>query len=129
MKRRTLPRIDWAYICFACIGLAIWFEELVNVLPVNPDFRQFLFMLLWVPILFVTLSATIAGFTLSILEWREWPLVVMSGTVVSMLFLFLGIDERGMGSSEVEAIWYIGGTAILFALCIRRLITVKGRDV
>ena len=128
-ERKVLPRIDWAYICFACFGIAIWFEELLNILPLNPDFRQFLFMLLWIPILLATLSATIAGFALSILEWREWPLLIMSGTVASMLFLFLVIDERGMGSSEVGASWYVGGTAILFAFCIRRLVTVRRRDV
>jgi hypothetical protein len=132
LERKALQRIDWAYLCFAWLGIAIWFEGLVDILPVNPDFRQFLFMVLWAPILLAMLSAAIAGFTLSILEWREWPLLVMTGTVASMLFLFLAIDVRGGGGSSVNSIWYVCGTAILFALCMRRLIRrpgrVRGRD-
>jgi len=101
MKRRTLLRIDWAYVCFAWIAVAIWFEELVKALPFSPGFRQFVFMLLWVPILFATLFATVAAFILSILEWREWPLLIMTGALASMMFLFFAIDRRGLGSSYV----------------------------
>lgn len=127
-KRDVSRRIDLAYGCFAWIAVAMWFEELGKILPIDPDFGQFLFMLLWVPILFATLFATVAAFVISISEWREWPLLIMTGTLASMIFLFLAVDERGMGSSEVDASWYVGGTAILFAFCIRRLFTVRGRD-
>lgn len=118
-KRVVSHRIDLAYGCFAWIAVAMWFEELGKILPIDPDFGQFLFMLLWVPILFATLFATVAAFVISISEWREWPLVIMTGTIASMLVIFLAVDERGMGSSYVEPVWYVGGSAILVAFCTR----------
>jgi hypothetical protein len=54
-------RIDVAYASFAWIAVAIWLEDLGKVLPIDPDFGQFLLMLLWVPILFVTLWAACRG--------------------------------------------------------------------
>lgn len=118
-KRVVSHRIDLAYGCFAWIAVAMWFAELGKILPIDPDFGQFLFMLLWVPILFATLFATVAAFVISISEWREWPLVIMTGTIASMLVIFLAVDERGMGSSYVEPVWYVGGSAILVAFCTR----------
>jgi hypothetical protein len=111
-KRVVLHRLDLAYACFAWIAVAMWFEKLGKILPIDPDSGQALFMLLWVPILFATLFAAIAAFVVSILEWREFPLVIMMGTSASMLFVSLAVDY-------VEPYWYVGGTAILVAFCIR----------
>jgi hypothetical protein len=60
-KRVVSHRIDVAYASFAWIAVAIWLEDLGKVLPIDPDFGQFLLMLLWVPILFVTLWAACRG--------------------------------------------------------------------
>ncbi len=68
MARR---RIDRAYLCHAWVACAIWFETMVDSLPIAPDYRQLVFMLLWVPVTLSIVGATLLAFIYSVQERRE----------------------------------------------------------
>lgn len=129
-RRDVSRRIDLAYGCFALTAFAGWIEPIGKLLPTGHGLGGALLTLLSIPIAVTLLFAPLIAFIVSIVEWREWPLLLMTGTLASMMFLFLAVDERGigMGGSYVEPVWYIGGTAILVAFCIRWFAFARGRQ-
>jgi hypothetical protein len=42
MKSIALKRIDWAYLFYAWVACAVWFEPLMEKLPIDPGYGQFL---------------------------------------------------------------------------------------
>ncbi|WP_310688604.1 hypothetical protein [Aliifodinibius sp. S!AR15-10] len=116
-------RVKRAYMCYIWIACAVWFETIVSMLPLDSDARQFIFMLLWIPVVLSILGATLMALTYSVKEWREWPLLVMMAVLVVMAVIFLALDVRGMGSSDINIGWYVAGSAILILLSLTRYIT------
>lgn len=116
LKPISVQRLRWAYLCYTWIACAIWFETAVEALPLASDYRQFIFMVLWLPVTLSIVGATLIAFTYSAQEWKEWPLLVMAAVVVTMGFAFLAVDVRGMGSKELDLIWYAQGAAFLLLL-------------
>jgi hypothetical protein len=114
-----LGRIDLAYLCYAWVALVVWFERFLGVLPISPDYTQFIFMVAWVPVALSILGAALAALILTVLEWREWPLIVMMGVLVLMTFAYISVEIPELGPDEVAQGWYVVGTAVLVGLCLR----------
>ena len=114
-------RIDLAYICFTLWLLPAWIEPIGKLLPITPDAGQLILDLFILPSMFIVLIATPAAIILSIVEWREWPLPIMAGLLIFMTYVFLAIDVRGAGTDGryVSPMWYILGSTVLLAFCIR----------
>jgi hypothetical protein len=66
-----------------------------------------------------TLAAGVAAVVLSIVEWRECPLVTMTAVSASMLLLFVAEDEWNLVGGDVALAWYAGSTAALIFFCTR----------
>ncbi len=128
-KRVESRRIDLAYGCFALSVFVAWIEPIGKLLPINPEAGQVLLMLLTIPIVLIALIAPAVAFIVSVMEWREWPLLIMTGILASMMFVFFAIDKRGLGmeGSYVEPMWYVGGSVILIAFCVRWFAFVRRR--
>jgi hypothetical protein len=113
MKSLALRRVDWAYLLYAWVACVVWIEPLVEKLPIDPEYGQFLFMLLWIPLGLSIVGAVLMAFIYTILERREWPLLVMMAILASMSAVFLIVDE-------VDQSWYAVGTALLVIFTLRR---------
>ena len=116
-KKPPRSRVELAYISYALVCPLIWFEPIAKILPIDPDFGQLLFMLLWVPVLVGTVVVVVSALLLSLSEWRVWQLPTMALALALMIIVFLGFDERGMGDGEIEPTLYFVGTGIIVLLC------------
>jgi len=111
-KRVVSSRLDLAYGCFAWIAFVLCVYQVMSLLPLDYSTGVFLVMVVGIPLLFSTLLAGLAAVVLSIIEWREWPLMAMSAACVSM---WLTLDGEG----EIELAWNVCATAIMVSLCVR----------
>jgi len=107
-----------------------WVEPIGKLLPITPDAGQLLLDLFILPTMLIVLFATPAAIVLSIVERREWPLPIMAVLLISMTYVFLSIDVRGAGSggSYVGPIWYILGSTVMLAFCVRWFAFKRRRD-
>lgn len=126
-KRVVSPRIDLAYGCFAWVAFVLCAVPLVSLLPLDVTTRQGLGMLVGIPVALATLAAGLAAVVLSIVEWRVWPLVIMSAASASMLFIFIAEDEWKLVRGDVVLAWYVGSTALLVFLCVRWFAVTRRR--
>ena len=76
-------------------------------------------MVFGIPLTLATLAVGLAGIVLSVVQWREWPLQVMSGLLVSLLLVFLMADEWKVVSGPLARGWYIAATLGVVSLCVR----------
>lgn len=114
----SIRRLDLAYGSLTLCVVVGWLVEAgVRWIPHDPG--QALFMLLWVPVMFLALFCIGAAVIVSILEWRHWPLPVMTATLGSMMLLLFVFDARGGGNHEVPLLAYAAGTVLVLALSIR----------
>lgn len=116
-KRVVSPRIDLAYGCFAWIALSICALALMSVLPTG--IGQVLGMVVGIPIGIATLAVGPVAVVLSILEWRQWPLVTMSAVSASMLLVYIAEEAWQLVGGDVAIIWFVGSTALMVFLCLR----------
>ena len=130
VSKKTITRIDLAYICFTLWLLLAWIEPIGKLLPITPDAGQLILDLFILPSMFIALIAIPAAIILSIMEWREWPLPIMAGLLIFMTYVFLAIDVRGTGTGGgyVNPMWYILGSAVLLAFCIRWFVFKRRHD-
>ena len=129
VKRVVSTRIDLAYGCFAWIALVLCAVLLISLLPLDFTTGQALGMLVGIPVALATLAAGLAAVVLSIIEWREWPLMTMSAASISILLMFIAEDEWKLVGGDVALTWYIGATAILVFLCIRWFALTRRRAI
>jgi hypothetical protein len=120
-------RLDAAYGCFAWVALAVCSVPIIQYLPLSFATWQAFAMLIGLPIALSGIGAGIVGIVLSVVNWREWPLALMSLTNVAMLLLFLGNDEWKTISDRGEAVGCGFGTAILVLFCARWFFVVRKR--
>jgi hypothetical protein len=124
----ALGRIDLGYLCYAWVAVVIWFETILGVLPTSPDYTQFIFMVAWVPVALSILGAALAALILTVVEWREWPLVVMMGVLVLMTAAYILVEVPDVGPDKVAQGWYIAGSALLIAFALRRFWIRRRRE-
>lgn len=118
-KRAVSPLIDLAYGCFAWIALVVCAVPLLYSLPLDVNTAQVLAWLVGIPVAFAVLAAGLAAVVLSIVEWREWPLMTMSAASISLVLIFLAENEWKLVGEDFANAWYFCATAILVFLCVR----------
>ncbi|HUF54553.1 MAG TPA: hypothetical protein VMR52_12390 [Dehalococcoidia bacterium] len=118
-QRVVSTRKDLAYGCFVWIAFVLCAVPLMSLLPLDFTTRQVLGMLVGIPVALATLAAGLAAVVLSIVEWREWPLVTMSAVSASMLLFIIAEDEWNLVGGDVALAWYVGSTAVLIFFCAR----------
>ncbi len=119
--------LDIAYGCFAWIAVVLSATPLLSILPLDITTIQVLGMVFGIPIAMATLAAGLAGVALSVVQWKEWPLLVMSVITVSILLVFLAVDEWKLVGERVALAWYIASTVVLVFLCVRWFMFVRRR--
>jgi hypothetical protein len=111
-------RIDLAYGCFAWIAFALCAMFLSHVVPYyfpNQKGFEILFLLNFgVP----TLAAALAAMVLSVIHWREWPLLIMTALSGSIPLVLFAQDKWKLGEGVVLS-WFAGCAAILVFFCVR----------
>ena len=115
--RATL--IDLAYGCFAWIAFVLCVGPLMLLLPLDFNTAQVLGMLVGIPVAMATLAAGLGVVVLSIIEWREWPLMTMLAAMASLLLIFIAEEKWELGGGDAVLISYVGVTAILVFFCVR----------
>lgn len=118
-KRVVSTRKDLAYGCFTWIALVLCAVPLMSLLPLDVTTGQVVGMVVGIPVALATLAAGLAAVALSIVEWREWPLVTMSAVSASMLLIFIAEHEWELVGRDVALAWYVGSTAVLIFFCAR----------
>jgi hypothetical protein len=118
-KQVVSPRIDLTYGCFAWIALVLCGVPLMSFLPLNEVTVQVLGMVVGIPVVLAMLVAGLVAVVLSIVEWREWPLVMMSAVSLSLLLIFIAENEWKLVSRDIVLAWYVGSIAVLVFLCFR----------
>jgi hypothetical protein len=126
-KRAVSPRVNLAYVCFAWIALVLCASPLVSLLPLSADARGALGMLVGLPIALATLVAVLTAVVLSVIQWREWPLLTMSAITASMLPVLLAEDEGTVITQRVALAWHVGSAAVLIFLCARWFAVTRRR--
>ena len=104
--------LDFAYVCFACIALALCFGPLLWILPIRQGDKEGYAMLLGVPIMFGAFIAGIVGLVLSIMYRSEWQLGTMAVAGVAFMLTW-ALDETTM---EIAAAFY---TVMIVSFCGR----------
>lgn len=117
-KRAVLPLIDLAYACFAWIAAVVCGVQLVSLVPMDFTTAQGLGMIVGIPLALASLAAGAVAAVLSIIQWREWPLLLMSAASVSMVLVFLA-EDAGNVNENVALGWFVVATAMLVFLCVR----------
>jgi hypothetical protein len=113
------PRLDLAYACFSWIALVLFAVGLLPLLSLDYNTGDALGMLVMIPVAMATLLVGLVAVVLSIVLWREWPLLLMSAIIGSMLLVFLVAEEKTLDESGVVTAGYFGATAVLIFLCAR----------
>ena len=113
------PLRDLTYACFAWVAIVLGAAPLLEFLPIDATTGQVLGMVFGIPLTLATLAVGLAGIVLSVVQWREWPLQVMSGLLVSLLLVFLMADEWKVVSGPLARGWYIAATLGVVSLCVR----------
>ena len=129
VKRVVSLRIHLAYGCFAWIALVLCAIPLMSVLPLEFTTKQVLGMLIGIPVALATLAAGLAAVVLSIIEWREWPLITMSAASISMLLMFFAEDEWKIVGGNFALAWYIFATSVLLFFCVRWFALTRRRGM
>ena len=119
--------IDLAYGCFAWIAFVLCAGSLISLLPLDVTTIQVLGMVVGIPIVMATLAAGLAAVVLSVVQWREWPLLAMSTISASILLVFLAEDKWQLVGKGVALAWYVGSTAVLIFFCARWFIFTRRR--
>jgi len=118
-KRVVSPRIDLAYGCFAWIALVLCAVPIMSLLPLDDTTAQGLGMLVGIPIALATLAVGLAAVVLSVVQWREWPLLTMSAISASILLVFRAEEEWKLVGKGVALAWFVVSTAVLIFFCAR----------
>ncbi len=119
--------LDRAYGCFAWIAFVICAVALFSVLVQDNNTRNALGMLIGIPFALTAVAAGVVGLVLSVVHWREWPLLLMSAVVASMILAFLAKEEWNLvGEGFVDA-WCTCATAVLIFFCARWFAFTRSR--
>ncbi len=114
-KRAASPSIDLAYGCFAWIAFVLCALPIALSLPLDFTTSQVLQMTVGFPVYMSAHAAGLAAVVLSIIKWREWPLMTMSAASISLFLVIPAVVEWGL----VGEIWYVLVTAFMVFFCVR----------
>ncbi len=118
-KRAASPSIDLAYGCFAWIAFVLCALPIALSLPLDFTTSQVLQMTVGFPVAMSTLAAGLAAVVLSIIKWREWPLMTMSAASISLFLVILAVVEWEVVGEIFMAVWYVLVTAFMVFFCVR----------
>ena len=108
MEPRTSKLVEIAYACFLGTGLAFVFGLLIDIFvshlsPSRAEGIGALFgFFVFLPLMLLTFAAQGLGIALSVLRWREWPLLILA--VVSILVWARGSLWPGF----CQNVWRVG---------------------
>ena len=126
-ERAVSPSIDLAYGCFAWIAFVLCALPIALSLPLDFTTSQVLQMTVGFPVAMSTLAAGLAAVVLSIIKWREWPLMTMSAASISLFLVILaGVGWELVGEIFM-AVWYVPVTALMVFFCIRWFAVTRRR--
>ena len=83
MAREDAKWVKRAHACFLGVGFTVLLGQLANVITsiLPPSWAQFvgtlLVLFIGLPLLLVTAVIYVVGLGLSLMLWREWPLIFM----------------------------------------------------
>ena len=81
--------VKLAYGCFTYLALLTIAVTILEIVPLDFSTYQVLGMTLGIPAVLLGLTAVVGGIGLTMVRWREWPLVVMSVAVLAFLAVFV----------------------------------------
>ncbi len=110
----TPSRLTLAYTCFAAVALTLCSTGLIYRLP--EAMREALAPAAVMIAFPVILGCGGTGVVLSVICWREWPLLLMSGVFLSLMVA--GVMVEHLNEFIVE-MWFIAVIAILIFFCVR----------
>ena len=129
-RRLVLPsRVDRAYASFSWAAFVTCGVSILDTLVQRRvDFatHQVIGMLVVLPLAMSALGAAGLGMILAVVCWREWPLLVNSASVVSLLFFFLQEESHVMGEGMALA-GEVLSLAVLVVVCVRWFVFVRPR--
>lgn len=104
-RTRSLYRkLDPGYGCFAVVALAAAGCGVLTFLPFDAQTNggyQFLF---GVPLVMIMLGAMAAGTVFAVINWREWPLLVMALTcIVTTVLVGIGVERQSVSDRAITA--------------------------
>lgn len=133
LRRGFSPRVDLAYGCFAWIAVVACGGALIGLLgahfPIDVTTVQVVGMVIGIPVVMATLAALALAVVLSVIEWRRWPLPVMAAASVSMVVLFLLVDEGVYSPGwAITVAWNGICVAIMVFFCVRWFAFARRRE-
>jgi hypothetical protein len=117
-RKAGFSRIDLAYGCFAWIAFAVCAMLLSQVVLYYFPSQKGLEILVLLNFGVPTLAAALAAMVLSVVHWREWPLLIMTAISGSMLLVFFAQDKWKLGEG-VGLAWFAGCATALVFFCAR----------
>lgn len=130
---RALPperqRLDKAYGLFGIVALTILAYGVVTLIPMDFTTAQGLGMLVGFPVFLILLVAAITALVHSVRLFREWPLPVMSGLLITIPIALAAWDETIPGRNARVSGWIIIAVAAMVLFCVRWFAFLRRRHV
>jgi len=76
----------WCFTFLVCVGVC---ALVLSLLPIDFGSSQVLGMLLGIPVFIAAIGALLLGVAITMFKAREWPLIVMSASIVLYLGMLL----------------------------------------
>jgi hypothetical protein len=117
MVNKERSKYDLAYGCFLLCGASALVIGVAGVIPMDSGAAGVLGYLVAIPLTLASLAALVAGIVLSLLLWRHWPLLLLSGmTILFVAEVIAGVGPAaiynaapflyGIGSLAICGIWF-----------------------
>lgn len=111
-------KYDLAYGCFLLCGASALVVGVMGSIPMNSGAAGVLGFLVAIPLAVASIAALVVGIVLSLLLWRHWPLLLLTG--MTILFVAEVVTEAGtaalynaapflygIGSLAICGVWFV----------------------
>jgi hypothetical protein len=116
-------KYDLAYGCFLLCGASALVVGVMGSIPMNSGAAGVLGFLVAIPVAVASIAALVVGIVLSLLLWRHWPLLLLTG--MTILFVAEIVTEAGT-TALYNAAPFLYGIGSL-AICGIWFFVVRGR--
>jgi hypothetical protein len=116
-------KYDLAYGCFLFCGASALVVGIMSSIPMNSGAAGVLGFLVAIPLAVASIAALVVGIVLSLLLWRHWPLLLLTG--MTILFVTEVVTEAGT-TAFYNAAPFLYGIGSL-AICGIWFFVVRGR--
>lgn len=105
-------KYDLAYGCFLFCGASALVVGIMGAIPMDSGAAGVLGFLVAIPLALASIGALVVGIVLTLLLWRHWPLLLLSG--MTILFVAEIVTEAGPVAfyNAVPFLYGIGSLAI-----------------